>query len=91
MWSLGRQMRQLYSARLAMEQGRGASYVANLWGIKPYPAEKLMTSAKRFSIKWCRRAVIRCGQTDLAMKSTGRDGQELLSSLLLELAQPAVG
>lgn len=88
MWSLGRQMRQLYSARLVLEQGKGASALASLWGLKPYPAEKLMKSAKRFSLKWCRRAVVRCGQTDLAMKSTGQDGQELLTTLLLELAQP---
>ena len=88
MWSLGRQMRQIYSARLAMEQRRGAGYVASLWGIKPYPAEKLMTSARRFSLPWCRRAVIRCAQTDLAMKSTGQDAQQLLTTLLLELATP---
>ena len=86
MWSLGRQMRQLYSARLALEQGRGTSYVASLWGIKPYPADKLLNSARRMSLKWCRNAVVRCGQTDLAMKSTGQDGQELLTTLLLELA-----
>ena len=89
MWSLGRQMRQLYSARLALEQGRGPSYVAALWGIKPYPAEKLVNSARRFTLGWCRKAVVRCGQVDLAMKSTGKDGQELLTSLLLELATPA--
>lgn len=88
MWSLGRQMRQIYSARLAMEHRRGAGYVASLWGIKPYPAEKLMTSARRFSLPWCRRAVVRCAQTDLAMKSTGQDAQQLLTTLLLELATP---
>lgn len=89
MWSLGRQMRQIYSARLALEQGKGSSYVASLWNLKPYPADKLMASAKRFSLKWCRKAVIRCAQTDLAMKSTGQDGQELLTTLLLELSMPA--
>ena len=88
MWSVGRQMRQLYSARLALEQGRGPAYVAQLWGIKPYPSEKLMRSAKRFSLKWCRRAVVRCGQIDLAMKSSGQDGKELLTGLMLELANP---
>lgn len=88
MWSLGRQMRQLYSARLALEQGKGPSYVASLWGIKPYPAEKLVNSAKRFSLKWCRKAVVRCGEIDLAMKSTGQDGETLLTTLLLELAAP---
>ena len=86
MWSLGRQMRQLYSARLVMEQGKGAQYLAGLWGLKPYPAEKLMGAARRFTLPWCRRAVLRCGQTDLAMKSTGADGEELLIGLLMELA-----
>ena len=90
MWSLGRQMRQIYSARLALESGRGSGWVASLWNIKPYPADKLMQSAKRFTLPWCRRAVVSCGQTDLAMKSTGQDGRELLTALLLELAnQPA--
>ena len=88
MWALGRQMRQIYSARLAMEQRRGAGYVAGLWNIKPYPAEKLMNSARRFDLMWCRRAVCRCAQTDLAMKSTGQDPKQLLTTLLLELAMP---
>ena len=89
MWSLGRQMRQLYSARLALEQGRGPQYLAELWGLKPYPAEKLMGAARRFTLPWCRRAVVRCGEVDLAMKSTGQLQQQLLTGLLLELAAPA--
>ena len=89
MWSLGKQMRQIYSARLALEQGRGAAHVAAIWNLKPYPADKLMGSARRFSLKWCRKAVVRCAQTDLAMKSTGQDAQELLTGLLLELSTPA--
>ena len=86
LWSLGRQMRQIYSARLALEGGKGSREVSALWGIKPYPADKLMRSARRFTLGWCRQAVVRCAQTDLDMKSTGRDGQELLTTLLLELA-----
>ena len=86
LWSLGRQMRQIYSARLALESGKGSREVSALWGIKPYPADKLMRSARRFTLGWCRQAVVRCAQTDLDMKSTGRDGQELLTTLLLELA-----
>lgn len=89
LWSLGRQLRQIYSARLALESGKGSASVAALWGIKPYPADKLFRSARRFTLPWCRRAVVRCARTDLAMKSTGRDGRELLVSLLLELAAPA--
>ena len=86
MWSLGRQMRQIYCARLALEGGRGSQWLASLWNLKPYPADKLMQSARRFTLPWCRRAVVRCGETDLAMKSTGADGEELLIGLLMELA-----
>ena len=84
---LGKQLRQLYSARLAIEGRRGSDYLMELWGMRSaYPAQRLLQSAKRFSLPWCRRAVIRCAQTDLAMKSTGADGAELLTGLLMELA-----
>lgn len=90
---MGKQLRQLYSARLAMEQRKGAAWVAQLWGMRSsYPAEKLMDSARRFSLPWCRRAVIRCAETDLAMKSvTGGDAREMIISLLLELANERTG
>ena len=86
--ALGKQMRQLYSARLALDQKKNAAYVSKLWGMR-YPADRLMVSARRFSLPWCRRAVVRCAQTDLAMKSTGQDPKELLTTLLLELANAA--
>ena len=84
---MGKQLRQLYSARLAMEERKGAGAVAELWSMRSsYPAEKLMSAARRFDLAWCRNAVIRAAETDLAMKSTGADGQELLVGLLMELA-----
>ena len=87
---LGKQLRQLYSARLCLEGRKSAAYLMELWGMRnSYPAEKLMTAARRFSLPWCRRAVIRCGEVDLAMKSTGADGEELLVAFLMELAAPA--
>ena len=87
MYSLGRQLRQLYSARLALEAHKGTDYLMGLWGLRnAYPAQKLMDSARRFSLDWCRRAVIRCGEVDLAMKSGGGDSKELLTGLLMELS-----
>lgn len=88
MGAFGKQMRQLYSARLALDRQKNAAWVAGLWGMR-YPADRLMISARRFSIQWCRRAVVRCAQTDLAMKSTGQDAKELMTTLLLELANTA--
>ena len=85
--ALGRQLRQLYTARLALEEKKGVPYLMELWGMKSsYPAERLMGAARRFSLAWCRWSVIRCGQTDLAMKSGGGDGEDLLTALLMELA-----
>ena len=84
---LGRQTRQLYSARLAIEHRQGTDYLMEQWGMRSsYPAERLMQSARRFSLSWCRRAVVRCGEADLAMKSTGDPGEEVLIDLLMELA-----
>ena len=85
--ALGKHLRQLYTARLALEEKKGVPYVMEQWGMKSsYPAERLMGAARRFSLAWCRWAVIRCGQTDLAMKSGGGDGEDLLTALLMELA-----
>ena len=38
-------------------------------------------------LAWCKRAMARCAETDLAMKSVaGADGKDLLLNLMLELA-----
>lgn len=87
-YSLGKHLRQLYSARLVMEQHQTSEDLANLWDIKSYPARKLMDSARRFSLPWCRKAVVRCAQADLALKSGGGNDRETLCSLLLDLATP---
>lgn len=84
---LSRHLRQLYSARLALEHNKGTEYLMAQWGFKSsYPAQKLMQSARRFSLPWCRRGVIRCGQVDLSMKSTSEDPTGLLVALLMEIA-----
>ncbi len=84
---LGKQLRQLYTARLALENHQSTSYLMSLWNMKTsYPADKLMSAAGRFNLKWCRHAVARAAEVDLAMKSTGADGAELLTNFLLELA-----
>ena len=87
---LGKQLRQLYTARLVLEKGRGNGELMELWGMRQsYPAQRLIQSCRRFSLAWCRRAVTWAADADLAMKSSGRDNQELLVDLLLRLARPA--
>lgn len=83
---LGKQLRQLYTARLGLERHKSSQYLVELWKMHPYPAGKLMSAAPHFELDWCRRAVTRAARTDLAMKSTGADSAELLTGFLLELA-----
>ena len=45
-----------------------------------------MRCARNCSLDWCRRAVEQAAEADLAMKSTGRDKKEVLTELLLRLA-----
>lgn len=83
--SLGKYMRQLYAARVALETRRGAEALAALWKMKPYPASKLLSAAQRVSMDWCKRALSKTAAADLALKSGG-DDQALLTQLVLELA-----
>lgn len=84
---VGRQSRQLFTARLAIDSGRGSDYIQKLWGMKSsYPARITMNSAKRLSTSWCREAVIMCAETDMKMKSTGIDGEILIKELFIRLA-----
>lgn len=84
---IGRQFRQIYAARLCVDQAKGSRHLMELFGLRSaYPAEKLMSYGRRFSYAWCVQAVRAAAKTDLAMKSTGRDGEELLTEMLVELA-----
>lgn len=84
---MGKYFRQLYTARLCIEAGQGRDQFMALWSMKySYQADKLMDGAKKFSLPWCRHAVRRCAETDVAMKSYGGDEAELLISLLMELS-----
>ena len=85
---LGKHFRQLYTARVALESGQGSRWLMDLWGMRSsYPAEKLLEGARHHGLDWCKKAMRRCAETDLAMKSvSGADGKDLLVSLVLELA-----
>lgn len=84
---VGRQVRQLYSARLAIENKKDALYLKHLWGMRSdYPAKLLLGAAKAFSAQWCKNAVTLCAETDLQMKSSSADDNELLTLLILKIA-----
>ena len=84
---LGKQMRQLYAARLALEKNLGTKYVMEVCSMKyDYIAAKLLTAAKGFTLTQLRRAVELCAETDYQMKSSGADPKELLKEAVLRIA-----
>ncbi|MBE6992267.1 MAG: DNA polymerase III subunit delta [Ruminococcaceae bacterium] len=83
---LGGQLRQLYTAKLALDAGKDAQYLQKLWGLSPYATKLRINASKRFTVQWCQKALKLCAETDLKMKSTGYDKQLQLEMLILELA-----
>ncbi|MFI3249652.1 MAG: DNA polymerase III subunit delta [Eubacteriales bacterium] len=84
--ALGKQIRELYGAKLCLNEGKDAKYLSKLYGLHIYPAGLRIQSARKFTLAWCQAAVILAQKTDLKLKSTGRDGQEVLTEFILELA-----
>ena len=86
--AVARHMQRLYAARLALEAHSSETQLMELLGSKsPYYARKMQQSAAQLSVKWLRRAVLLCGESDVAMKSAGSDRQKVLELLLLQLAE----
>ncbi len=86
--ALGKTLRQLYTARLAIDGGKDVLWLKDLWRMKfDYPAKKLMQSAWGVRRSWCREAVTRCQTLDHRMKSErNMDSEGELKLFLMELA-----
>ena len=86
---MGKELRKLYTARLAIDNGRDKFWIMERWNMRSdYPARLLLESARRVSTPWAAEAVKRCQELDRRMKSvTGTDGEAELKQFLMELAQ----
>ena len=86
---IGKELRKLYTARIAIEGGKDRYWLMDIWGMRSdYPAKLLMSAAKNFTREWCREGICMCQELDVQMKSqTGFDSQGALKLLLMRLAQ----
>ena len=86
---IGKELRKLYTACIALEGGKDRYWLMDIWGMRSdYPAKLLLGSAKNFTKEWCREGIIMCKELDVQMKSqTGFDSQGELKLLLMRLAQ----
>ncbi len=91
--SVSGQFRQMYVTKVAMESGRGDSYITacipELTGWYGDIA-RLKRTVSRYSLDRLARAVSLCAACDYAMKDTGGDAETLMKELILRLAMDKV-
>ena len=85
---MGKELRKLHTARIALDTGRDKGWLMEQWGMRSdYPAKLLVSAARRTTAEWCAQAVRRCQVLDRRMKSErGVDSAGELKLLLVQLA-----
>ena len=87
--AVGKELRRLYTARMALDGGKDRFWLKQLWGMNSdYPAKLLLQAARRVDRAWCRGAVQRCQVLDRRMKSErNMDNESELTLFLMELSE----
>lgn len=86
---IGSQLRRLRCARVLMAAGKGAGELMKLCGLGDYAARRTMSSARKFSDRWCDHAVVAAAETDYRLKTSYDEGERLVELLLVDLALEA--
>lgn len=87
--AIGGHFRRISTARTLLDHGKQVGDFMKLTGQKPYPSQKAMDMARRFSPKFCAVAAELVLETDRQMKTSFDDHERLLELLILRLAQEA--
>ena len=82
-------LRRIYTARIALDNGKDKLWLMELWGMRSdYPARLLMEAARKTTSEWCSQSLLMCQRLDQRMKSEkGIDSEGELKLLLMRLAQ----
>ncbi len=87
---IGSQLRKLYAARLVKEAGGNASTLAQLLvGSSDYACRQYLRICTSFREAWYLRMIRLSAETDLWMKSSRGDPEDLLRSLFVTMAAEA--
>lgn len=86
---IGREVRKIYTARLALDSGKDKLWLMDLWGMRSdYPARLALDAAKKTTKEWCAESLKLCQKLDRRMKSEkGIDSEGEIKLLLMQLAQ----
>ena len=88
---ISKELRRLYTARLALDSGKDKLWLMDLWNMRSdYPARLLLDAARKTTHEWCANGLALCQKLDRRMKSEkGIDREGELKLLLMQLAQRA--
>lgn len=86
---IGKELRKIYTARLALDNGKDTLWLMDLWGMRSdYPARLLLEAARKTTGEWCADSLKLCEKLDRRMKSEkGIDDVGEIKLLLMQLAQ----
>ena len=86
---ISKELRRIYTARIALDNGKDKLWLMELWGMRSdYPARLLMEAARKMTSEWCSQSLLMCQRLDQRMKSEkGIDSEGELKLLLMRLAQ----
>ena len=86
---IGSQLRKLYAARLVKDAGGNASSLSQLLGGSEYNARQYLRICSAFPLTWFPRMILLSAETDLGMKSSQAEPEDLLRSLFVTMAASA--
>lgn len=86
---IGKELRKIYTARIAIEEGKDRVWLMDLWGMhSDYPAKLALQAARKTTRAWCANSLKLCQKLDDRLKKErGIDGEGELKLLLMQLAQ----
>lgn len=85
--AISKQLRQLYVARLAIENGKGANWLVDACGVTEKAVGITMSNARKYSPQWYRKAIRMAEEADLKMKRSFDDEEVILTELLVRMAE----
>jgi DNA polymerase-3 subunit delta len=85
---MARQYRLIWRVKELLAHHQGSGEVAKVLRMSPWNVKKLMDQGRKFSVAFLREAILRCHQTDMAVKRGRGPKNLLMEKLVIDLCRP---
>ena len=81
-------MQRVYAAALALQEGQGERYIADLYSFRSaYPAGQIIKAARKTTVAKAAKALDICCNADIELKSNIPDPERVLELVILRMAE----